>query len=267
MEFRNLYSKPVLLLYEGKIRGKVSGALVNKRSKKIDFLTIGLGKYSEFLAIKRVAHFGEDSIVVMNDLHFKQTSDINLSRFFEAPLMKKVYSTDGNFLGIINDVIFDDTKKMIALQTDVCTISTADILRYADELVLTKGEFLPKISKRPPKVINRANSKNIAVQILTDKLKNENSIENRLDILREYPITKTASLSDIVSNEAKEPENTTLQTVISNHDFLLGRRVSKDILSFNNELIVKKDSIITTKIVELCQKAGKFIELTVNSRL
>ncbi len=62
-------------------------------------------------------------------------------------------------------------------------------------------------------------------------------------------------------------QNTTITsnaTPNTNNNFLVGRKVTKDIFSFNNELLVKAGTTVTERIVRIARLNGKLRELALN---
>ena len=56
------------------------------------------------------------------------------------------------------------------------------------------------------------------------------------------------------------------QKLITNSNFLIGRKALKTIYGINNEIIVKKDCYINEKNLQTAKKHSKLIELTVYSK-
>lgn len=53
--------------------------------------------------------------------------------------------------------------------------------------------------------------------------------------------------------------------VICDYEFLLGRTLGADLMTYTGELIAKKNSVVTDSVVEKARRAGKLVELTLNS--
>lgn len=53
--------------------------------------------------------------------------------------------------------------------------------------------------------------------------------------------------------------------VICDYEFLLGRTLGADLTTYTGELIARQNSIVTDATVEKARKAGKLVELTLNS--
>lgn len=49
---------------------------------------------------------------------------------------------------------------------------------------------------------------------------------------------------------------------IMNYNFLINRKVSKNIVNFNGEIIIKENQIINSKILDIARINGKIRELT-----
>ncbi|MCM1305842.1 MAG: hypothetical protein NC037_02760 [Bacteroides sp.] len=53
--------------------------------------------------------------------------------------------------------------------------------------------------------------------------------------------------------------------VICDYEFLLGRTLGADLTTYTGELIARKNSVVTDTVVNKARKAGKLVELTLNS--
>lgn len=53
--------------------------------------------------------------------------------------------------------------------------------------------------------------------------------------------------------------------VICDYEFLLGRTLGADLNTYTGELIARKNSVVTDAVVERARRAGKLVELTLNS--
>ena len=73
---------------------------------------------------------------------------------------------------------------------------------------------------------------------------------------RQSAITNTQS----VTSSTK----TVLTSNTINYNFLLGRKVCRDILTFNNQLLIKNGTLVTEKIVQIAKQNGKLRELALN---
>ena len=54
--------------------------------------------------------------------------------------------------------------------------------------------------------------------------------------------------------------------IIADYNFLLGRTLQDDLLSYTGETLARKNSAVTVDMVELARRHGKLIELTLNSK-
>ena len=60
-----------------------------------------------------------------------------------------------------------------------------------------------------------------------------------------------------------DKNNTILpQRTVANFNFLLNRKVSKNIVNFNGEIIIKENQIINSKVLDIAKNNGKIRELT-----
>jgi|GEM_PF-4135323 len=101
----------------------------------------------------------------------------------------------------------------------------------------------------------RSNQEREAREVQQDPLKEENKRESTLRIKELFPEPKSSSRP-----EKPEPPS----KIIYGYEFLLGRKVSKDVYH-QGTLIADKGKEIDVATVEKAGKAGKLVELTVNS--
>ena len=74
---------------------------------------------------------------------------------------------------------------------------------------------------------------------------------------------KTSAFAPRNKTIKKEASSTNIVTNF-NKSFLIGRKTTKDIFTFNNELLVKSGTIITERIVNIARLNGKLRELALN---
>lgn len=97
------------------------------------------------------------------------------------------------------------------------------------------------------------------------KLSNEVIIFNKPKSSLSYLTFKPVEGGQLIAY----PVNTELQTIpvktISDFNFLIGRKSSKDIFAFNNEILIRAGGLITDRVIHQARKAGKLKELAMYS--
>lgn len=83
---------------------------------------------------------------------------------------------------------------------------------------------------------------------------------------REPMFTKDAFESLIGQNYMSEEDDCHTPTrIICNYDFLLDRTLDTDLYTYGGEIIAKKGTKVTNEILQQARRAGKLVELTINS--
>ena len=228
-----LYSLSVLSLYEGDLLGTVGKIYFNKNLKKLIQLEItGENGVKLILKSKNIYKIGKNAITIKNNQQV-EIKEENLE-LINCPINSKVYSINGEFLGVIKEIIVDEkyNTEKISLDNnnvlDVTNIASCgkNTVIFNDVKKINVKNFIPE---KTPKILkNTEKQQTIEIQpIIT-----ENSEKSKMD----------------------------------NMDFLIGRRCKKDILNFNNEILIKANTIINKKNLKEIKKYGKLRELMLFSK-
>lgn len=193
-------SKPILLLFEAKLESKISGGIMHKKSKRLEYFLLG-DDYNRAVAPKKIEFPGDDANVLINDLWIKHISDVDCSHHTITPLGKQVFSTDGKLLGIVTDLVLNDEFVCTTLLLEQERIAANKIIAFGDDIVLVKGKRSPKITKYIAKKIKYPETDDIKVKVL-----DEQAVENDEDFEDDYPITKPITLAQAILDV---PENDT----------------------------------------------------------
>lgn len=236
-----LLSLSVLSLYEGELLGKVDKLYFDKKLKKLTEIEIlGDNDTKYMLNTKNIYHIGKNALTVKNNQAV--TLKVEQADMTLAPLGSKVYSINGEYLGVIKEIDLDDkflTKKFSLDNNNTLDISLLascgknTIIFYDKSSKVNIQKFTP--SKTPKQF------KSITVED-ANILPIEDDNKNIEPIIQEKP------------------------RPINNSDFLLGRTCVKDIFNFNNELLIKAHSLITKKNLKEISKYGKLRELMMFSK-
>jgi len=192
---------------------------------------IGADGAKLILQTKNIYRVGKNAITVKNNqaVEFK-TKESNL---ILVPTASKVYSITGEFLGVVEEVLFDEKFKTqkISLNNndlldvkDIASIGKNAVVFYNNNEKVNVAKFTPR---KQPKVFKQ----------------------------KEIQIAKTLPTQDETVNKEKR------LAVVQNSDFLLGRVCTKDIFNFNNELLIKAHAVVNKKHLKEINKFGKLKEL------
>ena len=170
---------------------------------------------------------------------------------------EKQYMLEISKIYKLNDVVFIKNSSVFSEINNIEDKSPINLPAY-----LSDGKSLGVITD-----IELDNNFNVV-----NFIANNNTIQNNIaKITNQLIIFNTPDNVINISRMApKKIVNTELNAAISpiqsnlNNIFLVGRKVTKDIFSFNNELLIKANSIVTERVVRIARLNGKLRELALN---
>ena len=226
----NIISSYVVSVYNGQIEGIVSNILFNDK-KQAKYLIISQND-EQFLALetKKIYKTGNGAIIIKNNdvLELMESVEYRLKEYF-SPINSIVVSIDGNYLGHVSDIELDDKYNIQNFIVDGQSYALNKVVNISESVIiintLNKPQKLANFRSKNKIVISRKKKKNQTVNVM----ENQTILPNR---------------------------------TIVNYNFLIGRKVSKDILNFNGEIIIKENQIVNSKILDIARINGKIRELT-----
>lgn len=286
-----IISKPVLNLYSGKIEGTVKDAIFDSAFKKIQFLKIFDDEEEEYLlATNKIYNVGSSSLVIKNSEALLLETEGGKEN---NPINFEIFSSSGDNLGVLIDIELENNFEVKNLITQDSTIPQSNIVNISKIIIVNNtgkkikfSNFKPKVKKG--NVISTNKIKILPQPSIEYKINNNENGESKInsETNNESNSTKNDTTNALESNteshKIETPENTiqtpqketfkistapTPQRVVGNGNFLIGRKVTKTIYGLNNEIIIKKDSIINAKNLESAKKHSKLVELTVFSKI
>lgn len=247
-----IVSKPVLNLYSGKIEGTVKNVCFNECYKKIQSLNIFDEEEEEYiLNANKIYNIGKNSIVIKNNEAL--ILSINQEECNENnPINLEVYSTSGNYLGRLVDIELNEKFEVENFITTEQKIEYKKIVNVGQNIIINDTDKQIKLCNLKPKQIKQ---KNVELQNVTIMPKiSEPTLEQAEEIVEDKKSYKI--------NAEPLP-----QKAVGNTNFLIGRKALKTIYGINNEVIIKKDTLINAKNLENAKKHSKLVELTVFSKI
>lgn len=253
-----IISKPVINLYSGTSEGTVKNICFDKLLKKAQYLILFNDSEDEevILDITKVYNIGDSAITIKNNEGI--TPLIFAPKVaYNNPINNTVYNLEGNLLGVVKDITLSETFKIDEIVVQDNTFSAKNVISYnSDNLIINSSGIKYNKEVYKPK---------------TTKVKFNNlvTIMPKVQLPRisapkiEQPTLKqnTEKPNYIIS------QNPLPQRVVSNQNFLIGRKVSKTVYGVNNEIIIKKDNVITDKTIQNAKLHNKLVELAVFSKL
>lgn len=195
------------------------------------------------LNTSKIYSMGKNVCVIKNgeplNLLLTQTAKVT------TPINKIVYSTTGENLGRVLDVELTNKFEVLALKLNNQSISPNKILNIGENIIVNLENKKIVLNYMKPK-IKQKYSQNVVSILPKIETTNELNEDTKKDVLKINPSPIPARIS-------------------GNIHFLIGRKVSKTIYGLNNEIIIKKDSLITNKNLENAKKHSKLAELTLYS--
>lgn len=230
----NLIGKPIISIYNGQIEGYVKNLLFDKKLTKVVFLQFFDDNTQEekLLQTKTIYKFGQDAIIIKNDSEVI-IDTVDISNYIN-PINLEVYSLDGNKKGKIVDVALNECKVDNLILQNNKVLAINNVLNVGKNVVILKNE-LKKVK-------------------ITD-------FKNKTKFVKVNSNIKVEMQNGSTIITPQKPK----KILTNNIDFLIGRKTNKNIYADNGELIVKKQTKVTSSIIDIVCKYGKLKELTSNS--
>lgn len=230
MYISELLEKPILSLYEGEILGNIKKIYFDKARKKIkSFEIINDDDIAYCLLPKFIYTIGKHAITIKNKENITLTINEDVSSNFILPLNVKLYSLQGEYLGIVRDYSLNEKfiLENIVLDNDTL-INVDDIASCSNSSVVTYCSDAPKNIKTFRYRIQPKATSSTKVKVLPKLF---------------------SSFNKIAPSPSKEG------------NFIVGRICTKDIYDANHNLIIKQNSTITEQILALASSQNKLQDL------
>lgn len=232
----DIISSPVISLYESEFQGIIYNAMFDSKQKKCKYLCVR----KEEDGIQRLLKANDIFLVGSECLFIKNSTKLELQCNFDNeiitcfnPLNLPVYNMNGKLLGTSTDVIVDKKLNIIAIELNNGeSISSQNICNLGKNIILTNEKHVN---------ISRFKPQNIKILNKTDK-------ENKVIILS--PTKQTIQ------------QNKTVEKIVTDFKFLVGRTISQDVLASNGEIIAKNGTTLTKDIIKKASLYGKLVEIT-----
>ncbi len=254
----DIIAKQVINLYNGNTEGTVKNICFDNRLKKATHLILFNDSEEEemLLAISKIYKIGSSAITIKNSEGLLPTLFASKIEY-NNQINNTAYSLEGDNLGVVKDIVLTDSYKVDKIIVGEKEFSSNNVISFNDNnLILnssgvkyTKESCQQKLSLPKPKL-------------------------DLVKILPKMPEKETDPIPKIEFNEIdlkpkqnyKISENPLPQRMITSQNYLLGRKLNKTIYGLNNEIIAKKDCIITEKILNNAKSHNKLVELAVFSK-
>lgn len=228
-----IISKKVISLENAQQVGYVVDMVFDDDVKNFTGLIIIDDESENSFILKRedIYSMGEDTVMIKS-ANFLQ---FNISSRSNNPIGKTVYDSYGNCLGRVVDVEIQG-KVVKRVMTTFCEFPQRYIRKSGDNFIIF-GTF--------------------------KKEKKNKSFKDEVDSV------ERASLPPVAISQNIETKTNIMELptrIYSNEKTLIGKIVTEDILGYNNELIAKKNDVISSKIINKAKIHNKLIILKYYSK-
>lgn len=237
---KSFISKKVVSLGEGKLIGYVLNVCLDQKlNNLIGFIIVDEESEEEkFLSFKNLKSYNENYLFVESVFDIENFFDSNNS----SPIGKLVFTNYGDELGLVEDVIIDKNKVQKII-TNKSEILIKNIIKNGDDfLIFSKKNNIKK---------NNFNFK-------------ENKTENIPKIKIQENVSQKIKINENI-NKSNNMFDLPIRAYTST-SLLLNKIALCDIIGFNNEIIIKKNEIITKKIIEKAKIHNKLNFLIFNCK-
>lgn len=236
MYLSELLQKPLLCLYEGELLGNINKVFFDKSKKKIkSFEILNDEDISYFLYPKYIYTIGKHATTIKNKQHLvlslNEENDNNV-----LPINAKVYSLQGEYLGVVKDYsitdkfviesLILDNQQLINID-DMASFSSNSIVVYCTE-------------------------EHININSFRYRIQNKNTQTQKVKVLPKL----FSSFNKIAPSPTDKKQN-----------FIVGRICTKDIVDNQQNIIIKQNSTITEQTLALASNKNKLQELIKYSKL
>ena len=233
----NIISMPVISIFESEYYGIVYNVMIDCKYKKIKYICILNEKDNipRVIAVDSIYKIGNDCIFIKN----KECVSLQLNidqelKDYSNPINLIAYDFEGKYLGIVNDAICNSKNKIEEFIINNKSYSISDIFNIGTSAILVNNKKID-IKKFKPK------------QLIKIPIYNEKVI--------------TLSSPTPISNQNNTHDDTHANKIITDFRFLTGRKLNKDVLATNGEIIAKTGSTITKEIINKASFYGKLVEI------
>lgn len=218
---KNLIGMPVLSLYEGELNGNIVDVCFDKKLKKVMYFSLADDNELKYiLPTKNIYKIGKNAVTIKNNSCLILDLDTP-DNTIPAPFESKTYTIQGEYLGKISHITFDDKYCVneILLDNDK-TLDCSNLASCSKNTILVYD----KNTK-----INVSKFKNRAPKFFKSKTEQK---------------VVTLPTMESVSQDITLPSSTSNQP-----SFLIGREVTTDILLDDKQLLIKANSTITERVL------------------
>ncbi len=264
---------PVVSIEEGEEIGTVRMLIPDPHEPKIIGIVVEDREWfkgAKIVTFDKIFGLGESAVTIINKQQlskvdtFPEVEDVLLRGI--SLLGSRVLTRKGEALGQVEEFYIEKDGKIIAyevdMKDDVKFLPSEEVLTIGKGIIITKEDARERLlaSLHEPKSSKEKN-KGISEEKSTPEKPKETPKKKAKEKETEGPTLEEKNL--LIASAKKEVD---LKKIFQERQrkYLMGKRVIKDILSRDGNILVPKDTIIDEEILDKVQKEGKFLELSMS---
>lgn len=248
----------IISIAEGKEIGKVKDLVINSQQGSIECLVVDNDAW--YLGLKMIPFslvqgVGEYAVTIENETAISDTNDLpNVNELLKQNIQvkgTKVLTKKGKLIGTVTEFIVDEENGKIA-----------------------GCEFAPVNAPDQVKIIPAKGVVTFGKDVLVVTENIENNLLNSLVEQSQFDASNVEAASTTTTytataDEAQEKKQSQADAAKlfeeRQRQFLLGRKLTKQLQMASGEIIAEEGEIITEEIIEKAKSVGKYMELTMNT--
>ncbi len=224
MRLSNVLGSSVCSVFEGRLIGYTTSACFCEGHKKLSgFVVVNDDdEYEYFLPIKQIIGQNDQMLFVKNITSVSIQENMGLPSLIN----KKAYYLDGEFIGSVKDVVFNENYEVIQIIFDNLTLPPEELFNVGEDFCFfCEQDKRPKLNKFAPQ--KKSQIAGLSVQIMQAPPIYPSSIPPRI---KAY---------DSIS--------------------AIGKIATKTVLGKNNEIIVKKGEIVSLDCIKKAKQHNVYL--------
>lgn len=276
----------VICKSDSSLTGKVEDVYFDEFCGKIVYFDISRADGRMLLPFSAAASVA-DAVVTEDSLALTSPNDADLTVLRSALIGRKIYTANGKSRGAVTDVLFSAKGRVASVVADGTAYSPASFRAFGDVLILKDAVGAKRKTRKPsfPKA-----EKDYPVSILSAAPPSPPDTRAAADdrSAAVFPVGVGAAAArpsaDIraADDEGDRPvyvsdaaggidvifggESFTPYRVIADYNFLLGRTLADDLVSYSGETLARRGERVSVETVEKARRHGKLMDLTLSSR-
>lgn len=251
MLYGEIENKVIVALDTACALGRVTGAYIDSDTYRADYIRTS-NSDMPILALADMYSYG-DVITVLSDKKMQSEDVCKDMLLYKNGLT--VSDVDGNVLGISNELPLSGGKRNRVFFADDKRIQLRSVVSAGKDFIIVNPRY-KKIGEKEelPKKAELISDKPAATEVAIplSAMPTETVGDINFDSVR-----GGNSRPAVYRKEERMPEN--------DYNFLIGKHVKRDLTDLTRTFLIKSGTVINERVIEYAKKAGKLIELTVNS--